>query len=184
MYELIAVGFQGTHRASEVIARVQALDDRWTLSVRDAVALYRTDNGKLHLDQSVQPTSREGAAWGGLLGGMLGALIAAPFTAGASVGVAAAAVGTGTLAFGVPGAAIGAEDAAEWKDVYGIPEDFVTQVGGMVQPGQSAVLVLADATDPRLVAEQFRGYGGTVLRTSLSPEAAARFQRTLRAEPV
>lgn len=184
MYELIAVGFPGTYRASEVMARVQAISDRWTLSVRDAVAVYRTENGKLHLDQSVQPTSGEGAAWGGLLGGMLGALLAAPFTAGASVAAAAAAVGTGTLAFGVPGAVIGAEDAAEWKDVYGIPQDFVDQVGGMVQPGQSALLVLADVKDPERTAEQFRGYGGTVLRTSLSPDAAARIQRALHAEAV
>ena len=184
MYELIAVGFQGTHRASEVLARVQSLDDRWTLSVRDAVALYRTENGKLHLDQSVQPTSREGAAWGGLLGGMLGALLAAPFTAGASVAAGVAAVGAGTLAFGVPGAAIGAEEAGTWKDVYGVPEDFVNQVGGMVQPGQSAVLLLADTTAPERISEQFRGYGGTVLRTSLSAEAAARIQGTLRAEAV
>jgi hypothetical protein len=85
MYNFIAVGFKGTHRASEVLGQVQELNDRWAVDLRDAVAVYRGDNGKLHLDQSVQPTEREGAAWGGLLGGMLGALIAAPFTAGMSV---------------------------------------------------------------------------------------------------
>jgi uncharacterized membrane protein len=73
MYDLIAIGFKGTHRASEVLGQVQQLTDSWAIDLRDAVAVYRGENGKLHLDQSVQPTEREGAAWGGLLGGLLGA---------------------------------------------------------------------------------------------------------------
>ena len=179
MHELIAVGFQGTHRASEVLNQVQSLGDRWTLSVRDGVAVYRTENGKVHIDQSVQPTSREGAAWGGLLGGLLGALLAAPFTGGASVAAAAAAVGTGALALGVPGAVIGADDAETWKEAYGVPEDFVKQVSGMVQPGQSAIFVLAEAKDPEQIAKRFEGYGGTVLRTTLPPEKAKKLQEML-----
>jgi uncharacterized membrane protein len=179
MYELIAVGFKGSHRASEVLNQVQSLDDRWAVSLRDGVAVYRTEDGKLRLDQSVQATSREGAAWGGLLGGMLGALLAAPFTAGVSVAAAAAAVGTGALALGVPGAVFGADDAATWKDAYGVPETFVKEVGGMVQPGQSAIFVLVEAKDPEQVAERFRGYGGKVLRTTLSNERAAKLQEML-----
>jgi uncharacterized membrane protein len=181
MYNFIAVGFKGTHRASEVLGQVQELNDRWAVDLRDAVAVYRGDNGKLHLDQSVQPTEREGAAWGGLLGGMLGALIAAPFTAGMSVAAAATAVGAGSLALGVPGAVIGADDAVTWKETYGIPEDFVREVSGMLQPGQSAVFVLVEAGDPEKVAERFRGYGGTVLRTTMSPEKAEKLQQQLAA---
>jgi uncharacterized membrane protein len=181
MYNFIAIGFKGTHRASEVLGQVQELNDRWAIDLRDAVAVYRGDNGKLHIDQSVQPTEREGAAWGGLLGGMLGALIAAPFTAGMSVAAAAGAVGAGSLALGIPGAVIGADDAATWKDTYGIPEDFVRQVSGMLQPGQSAVFVLVEAGDPEKVAERFSGYGGTVLRTTLSPEKAKKLQQQLAA---
>jgi uncharacterized membrane protein len=179
MYNFIAIGFKGTHRASEVLGQVQELNDRWAIDLRDAVAVYRGDNGKLHLDQSVQPTEREGAAWGGLLGGVLGALIAAPFTAGMSVAAAATAVGAGSLALGVPGAVIGADDATTWKETYGIPDDFVRQVSGMLQPGQSAVFVLVEAGDPEKVAERFRGYGGTVLRTTMSPEKAEKLQELL-----
>jgi uncharacterized membrane protein len=181
MYDLIAIGFKGTHRASEVLGQIQELNERWAIDLRDAVAVYRGENGKLHIDQSVQPTEREGAAWGGLLGGLLGALIAAPFTAGMSVAAAAAAVGAGSLALGVPGAVIGADDASTWKDTYGISEGFVRQVSGMLQPGQSAVFVLAESGDPEKVAERFQGYGGTVLRTTLSPEKAEKLQELLTA---
>ena len=181
MYELIAVGFKGTHRASEVLNQVQSLNDQWKLFLRDGVAVYRTENGKLHIDQSVEPTSKAGAAWGGLFGGLLGALLAAPFTAGASVAAAGAAMGSGALLFGVPAAVIGADDAETWKSTYGVPEDYVNQVSGMVQPGQSAIFVYADVTNPEQIADRFRGYGGKVLRTSLAPDKASKLQQVLAA---
>jgi uncharacterized membrane protein len=110
---------------------------------------------------------------------MIGALLMAPFTAGISAAAAAAAIGAGAATFGLTGAAIGADDAASFKEDFGISDEFVKQVGGMVQPGQSAVFVLARASDPKTVAEQFRGYGGKVLRTTLPSDAAARFEKLM-----
>jgi uncharacterized membrane protein len=182
MQDLIVVGFQGTRRASEVLGQLQALNEDWTIDLNDAVAVYRTDDGKLRIDQSVQPTSKEGGAMGGLLGGLLGALIAAPFTAGVSAAAAAAVVGVGALGFGSVGALAGADDAADWKEDYGVPEDFVKQVGGMVQPGSSAVFAVIRTGDPVAIAERFRGYGGTVLRTSLTPQQAAKVQQTISSQ--
>lgn len=49
----------------------------------------------------------------------------------------------------------------------------------MAEPGQSAVFVLASASEPVKVAEQFRGYGGKVLRTTLSSEATAKLQQLM-----
>jgi len=181
MNELIAVGFKGTNRASEVLEQLQALNDQSKLSIRDAVAVYRTANGKLRIDQSVEPTTKQGAAWGGLLGGMLGALLAAPFTAGASIAAAAAAAGAGALALGLPGAVIGADDAETWKKEYGISEDFVREVSGMVQPGQSAIFLFGEAKNPEQFVERFRGYGGKVLRTTLPAKKAQQVREVLAA---
>jgi uncharacterized membrane protein len=107
------------------------------------------------------------------------ALIISPFTAGASGAAAAAAIGSGALSLGLGGAVIGAEDAADWKRTYGISEEFVQQVGGTVQIGQSAIFVLAQTSNAETLAEKFRGYGGTILRTTLSPEATAKFQEVM-----
>jgi len=179
MSELMVIGFEGKHRAAEVLSQLQAMDLSYEIDLRDAVAAYRTDDGKLRIDQSVQPTTKDGAAWGAMLGGLIGAALLAPFTAGASAAAAATAIGTGFFTGGVTGAAIGADDADTWKATYGISDDFVNQVGGMVQPGQSAVFVLARASDPVQVAERFRGYGGTVLRTTLPKAAAAKFEQVM-----
>jgi uncharacterized membrane protein len=81
------------------------------------------------------------------------------------------------------GAAAGDEDATDWKSRYGVPDDFVKQVGGVIQPGSSAVFAVIRSMDPQAVAEKFRGYGGTVLKTTLSPDQAAKVQRTIAAQP-
>jgi len=177
--ELIVIGFDGKHRAAEVLNQLEAMNESFAIDLQDAVAVYRTEDGKLRVDQSVEPTTKEGAAWGALLGGMIGAALLAPFTFGASAAVAASVIGASAATLGLTGAVIGADDADTWKTTYGISDDFVQQVSGMVQPGQSAVFVLARAADPVTVAERFRGYGGTVLRTTLAKEAAARLEQVM-----
>lgn len=183
MKDLIVVQFQGKHRAAEVLEELQGLSEEWTIGLDDAVAAYRTDDGKLRVDQSVEPTAKEGGMAGGLIGGLLGALIAAPFTAGVSTAAAAAAVGAGALSFGAIGAAAGDVDASDWKDRYGVSDDFVRQVGGVVPPGSSALFAVIRSMNPVAVAERFRGYGGTVLRTTLEPKQAAEVGRTIAAQP-
>jgi uncharacterized membrane protein len=79
----------------------------------------------------------------------------------------------------VGGAVAGFDDAATWKEDFGISDEFVKQVGALIQSGQSAVFVLVRASDPNVVAEQFRGYGGTVLRTTLSPERTTKLRESL-----
>lgn len=184
MRELIVVGFQGNHRAAEVMDQILDLNADWSidLQLEDAVAVYRTGDGRLRLDENVQPTRGEGAGWGGLLGVMIGGLLAVPFTAGASAAVAATALGAGAVTGAATGALIGGEDAAEQRATYGISEDFIKQVGGMVQPGQSALFLLAETDQPRQIAERFRGYGGTILRTSLRPEQAKDLQQVIGAD--
>jgi len=181
MRNLIVVGFKGKHRASEVLGQLEELHEDWVLDLDDAVAAYRTDDGKLRIDQSVNPTTKEGGAMGGVIGAMLGALLAAPFTAGASAAIAATAIGASAVGAGALGAAAGADDAANFKDLYGVSDDFVKQVGGLIQPGDSAVFAEIRTTDPQVVAQHFRGYGGTVIRTTLRPDEAARVQEKIRA---
>jgi uncharacterized membrane protein len=179
MAELIVVGFKkDMYRASQVLNTLQDLNNSWAVDLHDAVAVYRDYSGKLRVDQSYQMTSNEGAAWGGLFGGLIGALLAAPFTAGASV---AAVLAAGTLSGVALGATAGAIDAASWKDDFGISEGFVEQVGAMVTPGDSAVFVLLRTLDPEVVAAQFKGYGGTILRTTLTTAQREKVEETLHA---
>ena len=180
MAELIVIGLKGIHRAAEVLDQIESLNLDGMIDLGDAVTVYRTGKGKLRVDGAYEPTRKEGRVLGGLMGAVLGAAIAAPVTLGTSTaGAAAAVVGLGAAAFGTTGAVIGDEEAKSWKEDYGIPDEFVQEVSGMVQPGQSAVFVLASTSDPTAVAELFRGYGGKILRTTLDPTKARKLQQVL-----
>jgi uncharacterized membrane protein len=179
MAELVVVGFKkDMYRASEVLNTLVDMNNSWVVDLHDAVAVYRDYTGKLRMDRSYQLTAGEGAAWGGLLGGLVVAMLAAPFTGGASV---AAVLAAGSLSGVALGATAGALDAETWKGDYGISEDFVKEVGTLVQPGDSAIFALVRTLDPDLVAEQFKGYGGTILRTTLTPGQRAKVEATLHA---
>ena len=176
------VGFKkDMYRASEVLNKLQDLNSDWAVDLKDAVAVYRDYNGKLRIDQSYEMTTREGAAWGGLWGALIGAMLAIPFTGGASAAVAASAVAAGAFGGTALGAGLGAIDADSWKEDFGISDDFVKDVGLMVQPGDSAIFALLRTVNREAVATEFRGYGGTILSTTLSPEQQARVERVLNA---
>jgi uncharacterized membrane protein len=51
----------------------------------------------------------------------------------------------------------------------------------MVQPGDSAIYAILRVGDPEIVADKFRGYGGTILRTTLSKDQQAKVEKVLTA---
>jgi uncharacterized membrane protein len=182
MAELIVVGFkQDMYRASQALNMIKDMNSNWTVDLHDAVAVYRNPDGKLRVDQSYQLTADEGAGWGGLFGGLIGALLAAPFTGGATAAAAGALLAAGSLTGVALGGTVGAIDALSWKDAYGISEDFVQNVSTMLQPGDSALFVLARTINADAVADAFRGFGGNVLRTTLTAKQRAKVEETLRA---
>jgi uncharacterized membrane protein len=182
MAELTVVGFKkDMYRASEVLNELLELNDDWVVDLHDAVAVYRDYSGKLRVDQSYQMTTGEGAGWGALWGLMIGSILAIPFTAGASAAAAGAAVATGAISGTALGAGLGAVDASSWKDEFGIPDDFVQRVGALVQPGDSAIFAILRVGNPDVVADQFRGYGGTILHTTLSRDQQAKVEKVLSA---
>jgi uncharacterized membrane protein len=180
MAELIVVGFKkDMYRASEVLNELLDMNDDWVVDLHDAVAVYRDYKSKLRVDRSYQATTGEGAAYGGLIGLIIGAALAIPFTAGISAAAAAGAVAAGAVGGTAIGAGAGAADASSWKDEFGIPDDVVKRVGAMVQPGDSAVFAILRVGNPEIVADHFRGYGGTILRTTLSREQQDKVERVL-----
>jgi uncharacterized membrane protein len=183
MAELIVVGFKNQmYRASEVLNELLAMNNDWVVDLHDAVAVYRDFNGKLRVDQSYQLTTGQGAALGSLWGMLIGTTLAIPFTGGASAAAAAGAIAAGAAGGTALGAGVGALDAESWKDEFGIPEDFVQEVSVLIQPGDSAIYAILRVGNPDIVADQFKGYGGTILRTTLSPEQEGRVEKVLNNE--
>ena len=176
MRQLIVVGFSGRHDATIVLKELLKTSYDGAIDLIDAVAAYRTDDGVLRIDDSVQRTIKEGAGWGAALGVFLGALIALPFAPG--IGVAAAAtLGLEVLSSGVVGASVGATRADASKRKHGISDGFVVEVGNRILPGHSAVFTLLEAKDPDRAIEAFRGHGEWILRSTISSEEPQRHDR-------
>jgi uncharacterized membrane protein len=176
MSNLIVVGFRNDrYKASEALNKLRQTD-YWNEELEDAVAVSRSLDGELRIDQSYKLTTEDGLMWGGLWGSFLALLVSIPFTAGATA-PAAAAAGAGLLG-GTFGAATGALGAAWWKEDYGIPEEFVEDARRMIQPGDSAIFALVRRVYDEGV-KQFEGFGGKVLMTTLTPEQDAKIQKVL-----
>lgn len=171
MHDLVVVRFEGVKRASTVLSELLELAYAGKLDLFDAVSAYRTDDGVLRIDESVQTTPGEGARWGAVFGGVLGAAIAGPFTAGLGFAAAVAIAIAGALGGGTIGASIGGQNASAAKEKYGIPEEFVQRVGDMIHAGDSAIFATLTKRNPAALEDALRGYGGDVIQTVLKPSS-------------
>ena len=179
MHDLVVVRFPNKNTATAALESCLQLAYDGSIDLFDAVAARRTDDGRLRIEGSVQPTPREEGTWGAVFGGFLGAILAGAFTAGAGFAPAAAAAAAGGLGLGALGADAGADSAEQAKQKHGLSEDFVKKVAGMIQPGDSALFALFETRQADRALEMFRGYGGTIIKTTLSPERAQRLQTAL-----
>jgi uncharacterized membrane protein len=179
MEGLLVVAYDNEYSAVENMGTLRRLDYDWVVDIHDAVAVTRDADGKLHIQDSYKPTAGEGAGWGVLLGSVLGGLALAPFTGGLSAAAAAGAVGAGAVSGATIGGLTGAAVAADDKDIDGVSEVFVDQVTDTIKRGQSALFALVESRDPERVAQYFRGTGGKIISTNLSPYEQMRAKQIL-----
>ena len=180
MTELIVVGFEDKQRANQVLNELRGLDADWIVEMDDAVAVHKDSNGKLKLDQRFD-LEGEGAGWGALWGGLIGSLLAVPLTGGMSAGAGVAAVAAGGLGGTALGAMTGAADGTFRQEEFGLDEEFVRDVGTALEPDNSAIFVWIRVADPVIVAADLEKYGGTLIRTTLTPAQDAKLQSILDA---
>ena len=104
-----------------------------------------------------------GASRGTIWGALIGLLFMQPLlgmAAGAVLGAATGAI-TGKMAD------------------FGIPDPFMKDLAAKLQPGTSILFVLFRKVTWEKVLPHISQYGGTVMHSSLTPEAEARLQSAL-----
>jgi uncharacterized membrane protein len=166
MADLICVAFDDPTTADRALTELTALQKEFVIELKDACVVVRTPDGEVHLHQSM-PLVKTGATYGGtsgaLWGGLIGLLFLNPL-AGLAIGAAA-------------GAASGAL-AGKLSD-YGIPDDFIKQLGGTIKPNSSALFLLVQKVTADKVLPRVAGFKGRVLKTSLSEEREKRLREAL-----
>ena len=61
----------------------------------------------------------------------------------------------------------------------GIDDKFMKDLSETLQPGNSALFILVRKATPDKVLDQLKGFGGTVLKTSLTADKEAQLQAAL-----
>jgi uncharacterized membrane protein len=158
MATLIVIGYESEIKAEEVRIALLKLQREYLIDLGDAVVVVREQDGKVKLRQLHNLTAA-GAASGGFWGTLMGVLFLNPLF-GLAIGAAAGAL-SGALA-----------------DV-GIDDGFMKQLAQTLKPGTAALCVLVRRETPDKVLQEIQGFGGTVLKTSLSHDDEAKLQAAL-----
>jgi uncharacterized membrane protein len=160
MATLVAIGYPDETTAEAARQTVAGLEQDLIIQADQVAAIVRSTDGKYHITTTHGgASSGGGAVWGGFWGFLFGLIFLVPF-AGLAIGA-----GFGAL-FGHLG-----EKA--------IDKEFQEQVRGQVQPGTSALFMIIEQATPDKAIEALKGYGGTVIKTSLSDEDTAKLQEAL-----
>jgi uncharacterized membrane protein len=160
MTHLVVLGLKDRDDAERVLDLAADLGRQNLLQLEDAAYAYRTEQGKVRVQQTVSTTGA-GAAGGALWGTLIGLIFLAPL-AGMAVGAAT-------------GAALG-----KLTDV-GINDKMIKQIGGELDQGKAAVFLLARSATVDRVIEALKPFNPTVIQTNLSREREDELVQALQA---
>lgn len=149
MSNLAVIGFDDEHKAFELRAKLATLQKDYLIEMDDVVVVTKDDQSKVKLHQAVNLTAA-GAASGSFWGLLIGMIFLNPL-----VGV-------------VAGASAGAI-SGKFSDI-GINDKFMKELGETFKPGSSGLFVLVRKSTPDKVLQALQGFGGKVLKTSLSAD--------------
>lgn len=169
--ELIVVGFQGRYRAAQVLTDLRQRGVH-LFDLDQAITVSWEDRRNFIVQQSINLSREEGSRWARLWGAFIKATLFQPFTDRLSK--AAVKVNGGEN-----GASNGELKRDWWVKDVGICPNFVRDVGALVQPGESAIISLAERFDPHVACDIMRDCGGSMIYTSLSTEQVSKVQQEL-----
>jgi len=128
------------------------------IELEDVAWVTKAQDGKMKLHQGANLTGA-GAASGAMWGFVFGLIFLVPI-AGMAIGAASGAL------------------AGHLSD-YGMDDKWIKEVAGAIQPGGSALFVMARNTNQERVLPEMAKFGGTVIRTNLTTEQQQALEEAL-----
>lgn len=148
MSDLLIIGYDNPHTARQAYEQILQLQDDFVVELRGLAVVDVDADGKTHVDtpsRTVSQSAVSGAVWGLLLGVLF-------FIPGMAL----------------LGGALGALFGSLSKS--GIDAQFRERVQHLLEPGHSAVVIMASKITEDKFAAAMRPFGGDILKTSLSEE--------------
>ena len=161
MSELIVFAFDNEDDAQVMRDRLLDYQKRKHLPIADAAVAVRRQDGKVKVKQLTQLVPG-GALGGGFLGVLIGLLAAVP-VAGLLIGAAGGAI------------------VAAVSD-YGVDDKFIKEVSNTLEPGTSALFLLASKSEFEKALGEVTDLNPTILQTTLSDEDEAALREAFGGE--
>ena len=158
--EVFVAVFDNEGQAAEALKDFRSMEREGSIDLVDGVVVVRSTDGKVSFEETADPNGRKWAKRGAIAGGVVGLIFPPSIIAGAVLGGAGGGV---------------------WGKVRdkGFKDDDLKAVGDSLEPGTSALIVIAE---DRMIERLQRGLEGyrRIARHAISAEAAA----AIVAEPV
>jgi uncharacterized membrane protein len=146
MSDLIVIGYENPQTAQQAYEQVQRLQRDFVVDLRGLAIVNVDADGKTHVDTPSRIIGTS-AVSGALFGLLMGVLFFIPGMA---------------LLGGAVGALMGVLNKS------GVDKEFRNRVEHLLEPGHSAVVVMASKITEDKFATAMQPFGGTILKTSLS----------------
>jgi uncharacterized membrane protein len=155
---LIVMAFDTEEEAEKVREALVSGKKQGLLQIDDAAVVVKDASGKVHVKNQVSRGTWTATGVGGLLGLLIGTVF----------------FPIGGLVMGLAGGAL----VGRMMNL-GVDGKFVKQVEEEIQPGTSALFILAGNADPTGALAILRQFEGRVIQTNLSSEAEESLRRAL-----
>ena len=175
MSQLVCIAFKDLSTADQVLNELRAMETDYVLDLEDAVIVVRDLDGKVHLKQCVDVfggATTHGVSLGVLWGGLMGLLFMNPLAG--LIGSLAGGAGAGAVTTAASGFGLLSD--------YGIPDNFIRDLGSTIKRGTSAIFLLIRSVDEDKVLARISPHEGTILKTSLSKEHEEKLRTALTHE--
>lgn len=163
MSSLVVLAFDDENGAESMRERMNDFQKRELITLDDAAVVVRNENGKTHVKQAHSLVGA-GALGGGFWGLLIGMIFWMPW-----LGMAIGAV-TGAL-------------TGKLSDI-GIDDDFIHDVSENVEPGTSALFLLAREAQLERIEQEIDDVDFDILETNLSPDEETKLREAFAAEQV
>ena len=158
MSSLVVISFDSPDEAEKVLDSLKGQTKYNNISFEDTAVVSKALDGKVHVKNNVSHGTMTATGVGALLGLLLGGLVFP--VAGLLLGAGGGAIVGRFMNLGVDG-------------------DFVKEVSDSLQPGTSALFVVAHDTNPAVVRAIMQEHPGKIIQTTLSDEAEESLKKAL-----
>jgi uncharacterized membrane protein len=160
--EVFIAAFGNETQAGVALKDFKTMNREGSIDLIDAVVLVHKSDGKVHFEETADPSGKKWAKRGAIAGGLVGLIFPPSIIASAAIGGAGGGV---------------------WGKIRdkGFKDEDLKAIGESLDPGTSAIIAIAEDRVVERLATGLAGYE-RIARHALSDEAAATIVAEVEAE--